>query len=94
MVYGWAGTILYVNLTNGKIVKKPSDEYVRAFLGGRGVNAKLLYDLSKPGQTAFDPETPIIFGAGALVGTGLIGAGKMEVTSRSPAQIPLHHQPH
>ena len=65
MVYGWAGTILYVNLTTGKIVKKPSDEYVRAFLGGRGVNAKLLYDLSKPGQTAFDPETPIIFGAGA-----------------------------
>ena len=89
MLYGWAGKILYIDLSTGKVVKKPSDEYVKAFIGLRGVNAKLLYDLSKPGQSAFNPETPIIFGTGALAGTGVIGASKMEVTSRNPAEEPV-----
>ena len=89
MLYGWAGKILYIDLSTGKVVKKPSDEYVKAFLGARGVNAKLFYDLSKPGQGAFDPETPLIFGAGALAGTGVIGASKMEVTSRNQVEEPV-----
>ena len=89
MLYGWAGKILYVNLSTGKVVKKPSDEYVKAFIGARGVNAKLLYYLSKPGQSAFNPETPIIYGAGALAGTGVIGASKMEINSRNPAEEPV-----
>jgi len=89
LVYGWAGKILYINLSTGKVVKKPSDEYVKAFIGARGVNAKLLYDLSKPGQSAFNPEIPIIYGTGALAGTGVIGASKMEITSRNPAEEPV-----
>jgi len=85
-MYGYAGTILYINLTTGKIVKKPSAEYVKAFFGGRGVNAKLFFDEAKPNQSWMDPEAPLIFGAGALSGTGVIGTGKMEITSVSPAK--------
>lgn len=86
MTYGWAGTILHVDLTKEKIIKQPSTKYTKLFVGQRGVNAKLIYDHSQPGQSCFDPETPIIIGAGALAGTGAIGAAKLEITSRSPEQ--------
>ncbi|MFB0523047.1 MAG: aldehyde ferredoxin oxidoreductase family protein [Candidatus Bathyarchaeia archaeon] len=88
MVYGWAGTILRIDLTKNKISKTPSSEYTRLFLGGRGVNAKLMFDESKPGVSAFDPENPIIIGAGALAGTGLLGMVKHVITTRSPEQVP------
>ena len=88
MVYGWAGTILRIDLTKNKISKIPSSEYTRLFLGGRGVNAKLMFDESKPGVSAFDPENPIILGAGALAGTGITAAATLEITSRSPEQHP------
>jgi aldehyde:ferredoxin oxidoreductase len=67
MVYGWAGTILRIDLSKSKVSKTPSSEYTRLFIGGRGVNSKLMFDESKPGVSAFDPENPIILGAGALV---------------------------
>lgn len=90
MVYGWAGTILRIDLTTGKVAKTPSAEYTRAFLGGRGVNAKLLYEEAKPNQSPYDPEAPLIFGVGALAGTGLIGTSRMEVTGISPAKTETH----
>jgi aldehyde:ferredoxin oxidoreductase len=44
-MYGWAGTILKVYLSEGKIVKDPLiPEFAKAFLGGRGFNSKIIYD--------------------------------------------------
>ena len=86
MNYGWAGTILHVDLTKEKIIKEPSTKYTKLFVGQRGVNVKLFYDHSQPGQSCFDPETPIIIGTGVLAGTGAIGAAKLEITTRSPEQ--------
>lgn len=88
MVYGWAGTILRIDLSRGKVSKTQSSEYTRLFIGGRGINSKLMFDESKPGVSAFDPENPIILGAGALVGTGIIAAVTLQITSRSPEQHP------
>jgi aldehyde:ferredoxin oxidoreductase len=88
MVYGWAGTILRIDLSRGKVSKTPSSEYTRLFIGGRGVNSKLMFDESEPGVSAFDPENPIILGAGALVGTGITAAVTLQITSRSPEQHP------
>ncbi|MBW2051024.1 MAG: hypothetical protein JRG97_06280 [Deltaproteobacteria bacterium] len=49
MSYLYAGTILKVDLSEGKISKEPTSSYARNFLGGRGVNAKLVYDSVSPG---------------------------------------------
>jgi len=46
MVYGWAGTILRIDLSKSKVSKTPSSEYTRLFVGGRGVNAKLMFEES------------------------------------------------
>ena len=42
--YGWAGKLLDVDLTQGKIEKKPIDETLALrFIGGRGFNNWLLF---------------------------------------------------
>ena len=49
--YGYAGSILYVDLANGETKKEPLDiELARKFVGGWGINFKLAYDLMKPGS--------------------------------------------
>jgi aldehyde:ferredoxin oxidoreductase len=88
MVYGWAGTILRIDLSKSKVSKTPSSEYIRLFVGGRGVNAKLMFDESKAGVSSLDPENPIIIGAGALAGTGILTMSKHTITTRSPEQVP------
>jgi aldehyde:ferredoxin oxidoreductase len=86
MPFGWAGNILYIDLTKGKIRKEtiPKDMFTK-FLGGRGVNAKILWDMMKPGIDSLSPDNVLIFGAGALTGTNAPSSGRMTVTFKSPA---------
>jgi aldehyde:ferredoxin oxidoreductase len=90
MVNGWAGKVLQVDLSKGKTSTTPWDNDAKRFLGGRGGNAWLYWKHSKANQDPFDPEAPVIFGAGALSGTGLIGASRMEVTVVSAAKTESH----
>ena len=83
MIYGWADSILHIDLTNGKISKISSKPYIRDYLGGRGINIRLLYELTKPGQNPLDPESPMILGWGSLVGSGIIGGNQTEITFRT-----------
>jgi len=90
MVYGWAGKTLQVDLSTGKISTTPWDKDAKRFLGGRGGNSWLFWKHSKTNQDPYDPDAPVIFGAGALSGTGLIGASRMEVTVVSAAKTESH----
>ncbi|MBI2831246.1 MAG: aldehyde ferredoxin oxidoreductase family protein [Chloroflexi bacterium] len=83
-MYGWAGTILRVDLTSGKIEKEPlSEELGRNYIGGRGINIKLLYEGVKPGTNGLAPENVLIFGAGPVTGTSL-PSGRLNITAMSP----------
>jgi len=83
--YGYAGTILRVDLTEEKIRKEPLNrELIEKFIGGGGVNLKLFHDLQKPNVDPFSPKNPIIIGAGPLVGTLVPGATKIVGTTKSP----------
>jgi len=88
MAYGYAGNILRIDLTEERVSTTPTSEYTRDFLGGRGINAKLMFEESKAGVSAFDPDNPVIIGAGPLVGTGIVGCVRHEITTRSPEQVP------
>jgi len=84
-MYGWAGKILRVDLSAEKIVEQPLPEELRTkFIGGRGINVKILFDEVKAKTDAFDPDTRIIFGSGPLTGTLAAGAGRFNVTTKSP----------
>ena len=82
--YVTQGAVLFVDLERRETRSGylPKD-VVRTFLGGRGANMFLLYNLMQDGKDALDPETPLIFGNGIF--TGNVAAGtRSNVTSLSP----------
>lgn len=82
---GYAGSILYVDLTSGTCEKKPLDmEMAKTFIGGMGLNSRLAYDVIKPGIDPLSPENAIILGAGPFAGTPIPGAGKVMATTKFP----------
>lgn len=84
-MHGWQGRILRVDLGSRRIQGEPLSERDRLqFIGGRGVNVRILFDETTQGVDAFDPANPLIFGSGPLTGTIAPGAGRFNVTGRSP----------
>ena len=83
MPYLYAGTILRIDLGSGKISKEPTSLYSESFLGGRGINIKLLHDTIAPGVDPLGPDNVLVFGVGPLGGS-CISAGRTEVTAKSP----------
>ena len=68
MLFGWNGRILYVDLTKEKIWKESlSKELMKKYIGGRGINIKLLWELNKPGIDPLDPDNALIFASNALI---------------------------
>ena len=83
--YGWAGTILRVNLTDKTVKKEPLPEYLATqFIGGRGFNSKILFDHLRPGVDPFSPENLLIFGAGPCTGTLIPCSGRFTISTKSP----------
>jgi len=84
-MFGWSGRTLNVDLTSGKCLTQPTpDDLITHFLGGAGINAKILYDEVGPEIDPFDPGNRLIFGAGPLVGTLAPSSSRMTVTAKGP----------
>ena len=67
---GYAGTILYVDLTTGKTrTEKLSDEVAKKYVGGIGLGMKLYLSNSKAGVDPFSPENPLVLAVGPVSGT-------------------------
>ena len=82
---GYAGSILYVDLSSGETRREPLDpQLMKAFIGGFGINNKLAYDLVPPDVDPLSPANAIIIGTGPFAGTIVPGAGKVIVTTRFP----------
>ncbi len=86
-MFGYAGKILHIDLSNGKTVTEPlEEEFARLYIGGTGFGVKTLIDHQRPGIDPFDPENPLIFTLGPLAGTMAPAAGsKHGVFAKSPA---------
>jgi aldehyde:ferredoxin oxidoreductase len=84
-MYGWAGKILEVDLSNEKITETKLDEkLVRNFIGGRGLGVKIFYDRVGPDIKPLDPENLLIFATGPLTGTLAPTSGRHCVVTKSP----------
>ena len=82
---GFANSILYIDLTTGKVRTEPLDpELINTFLGGYGINNKLIYDLMPPGVDPLSPQNLIIIGAGPFADTLIPGGAKLLITTRLP----------
>ena len=84
-MYGWQGTILRVDLTTGEIKKEPlNKDMAIKYLGGGGLNARMLFDEVKKDTDPLGPDNVVIFGAGPLVGTLAPSSGRVTITAKAP----------
>jgi aldehyde:ferredoxin oxidoreductase len=84
---GYAGKILYVDLTRGTCEARPLDpQFAREWIGGLGFVVKLYFD-TLGGLTDPDPlsaDNPFIIAPGPLTGQRLNAVARWTVGSRSP----------
>lgn len=84
-MYGWTGTILRINLSSQKIEKQLTEEKLRLhFLGGRGINSRILYQEVGPQVDPLSPQNIVIFGSSPLSGTIAPSSPRCTVTAKSP----------
>ncbi len=82
---GYGGTILRVNLTEGKISKELTPAHVaRDFIGGRGFGIYHLFKEVPKGVDALGPQNKLIISTGPLSGMMAAGGGKCDWTTKSP----------
>ena len=83
MIGGYAGKILRINLSNGKILRWTADEsLLRKFIGGSGLAAKILFDETGPSIHPFSPENLLIFMTGPVTATKVPLSGRYQVVSK------------
>ena len=82
---GWQNKLLRVDLTNKKITTEElKKEWVKSFLGGRGLGVKYLFEELKENTDPFSPENKLIFVTGPLTGTYGAANGRYMVVTKSP----------
>jgi aldehyde:ferredoxin oxidoreductase len=85
MPNGYAGKLLFVNLTAGTLKEeKPHGNIYRDFLGGTGLGVRILYERMKPNADPLGPENMLGFVTGPLTATGVSGGGRHTVVTKSP----------
>jgi aldehyde:ferredoxin oxidoreductase len=82
--YGYAGEILMIDLSRGNISRLPTANYAERFLGGRGIAAKIYWDMVSPDTGAFDAENCIIIITGPLAGFTRFSGCRWQIYSKSP----------
>ena len=77
--------IAYIDLTTGDIQTQPIPLEVRKkFLGGRGLDAYLLYNHSKKGCDPLGPENPLLISGGILTATCASATARTHIMAKSP----------
>jgi aldehyde:ferredoxin oxidoreductase len=61
---GYAGKLLYVDLTDGSVQVKPLErDFALKYIGGRGFSASILHDELLAGVDPLSPDNVIVFAA-------------------------------
>lgn len=81
---GFMGEILDVDLSTGKISQYPvSDDDYALLLGGKGLGARILYDIIPAGADPLGPENAMVFTTGVLNGTGAPCSSRFNVSTKN-----------
>src|SRR5512144_2674477 len=82
---GWSEKVLDIDLSALSYRTYPLDmAMARLFLGGRGLGARLLWDLVGPEVDPLSPENVLIFTSGPLTATGYQTSNRFSVSTKSP----------
>lgn len=85
MGFGAMEKILWVDLSTKEMREEPLDEKTaRAYLGGYGLGARILFDRLRPGIDPLGPEAILGFVTGLMTGTDGVGGSRYTVVGKSP----------
>lgn len=85
MVQGFAGKILWVDLTQGKTWdEEPDESFYRKYLGGQGFIAHYLLSEIPQGADPLGPDNVLVFATGTVTGIPVAGSGRSAVGGKSP----------
>jgi len=84
-MFGYHKKLLRVDLSHRKIAVEDLDEAIlRKFLGGVGIEAKILYEETHAGTDPLSPENILMAVTGPFSGTGVPTSGRHHLVARSP----------
>ncbi|MGI6703729.1 MAG: aldehyde ferredoxin oxidoreductase family protein [Clostridia bacterium] len=82
---GYWGRVLRINLGDGRVWEEaPNEALYRQYIGGSGVGARFLYDLTGGDTDPLGPENPLIFMTGPFAGTPVPTSGRYQIIAKSP----------
>ncbi len=85
MSYGYAGRILHVDLTHGKLeVETPPESFYRKYLGGSAMAMHYLLDRVKPGADPLGPDNMLTLMVSVLTGAPISGQSRLCANAQSP----------
>jgi aldehyde:ferredoxin oxidoreductase len=84
-MFGYAGKILHVDLTNGTIeVEEPSEDLYRTYLGGSALGLYYLLNTTPAGADPYGPENTLAFMLSGMTGAPIAGQSRCTVVAKSP----------
>jgi aldehyde:ferredoxin oxidoreductase len=84
-MFGYHKKLLRVNLSNRKVEVEDLDEnLIRKYIGGLGIEAKILYEETTPETDPLSPGNILMAVTGPYTGTGVPTSGRHHLVSRSP----------
>ena len=66
--YGYAGNVLKIDISDGKIDKQPSTRHTDKYIGGHGLAASLYWEMVPPEANTTDPDNCFICASGPVAG--------------------------
>jgi aldehyde:ferredoxin oxidoreductase len=87
-LFGYAGQILRIDLSNQQISELPTANYADRFLGGRGIAAKIYWDETGPETRALGPENCLVFITGPVAGFTRFAGCRWQICGKSAEMEP------
>ncbi|MFH1135353.1 MAG: aldehyde ferredoxin oxidoreductase [Pseudomonadota bacterium] len=85
---GWAGKVLRVDLSSGRVSKEDTIEKYKDVVGGTGLGYQTLWEEVPAHVKPFDPENKLVFATGPLAGTSAPSNGRTAITTIFPTCWP------
>ena len=84
-MFGYAGKILHVDLTNGTIeIEEPAEELYRTYLGGSALGMYYLLKNTPAGADPLGPDNTMAFMLSGVTGAPVAGQSRCTVVAKSP----------
>ena len=85
MLYGYAGKILHVNLTEQSFeIEEPDEAFYRTYMGGSAFGLYYLLKHTPAGTDPLAPENTLTFALAGATGAPISGQSRCTVTAMSP----------